>query len=435
MTNDGLFTKAVSAGDFVNKWIAVAQLTYATERFNFHIATNVGGIQVGFQAAGDQLPSTEVLKQFQSSVASKPHILVSNATVHSNHDGNIKVQYQCSDGIVGKIQINFPGDPVKAARCLQAVENQFNVSSYIDVIGANFPQAEQSALQMRERSVSDLKEMLQKLAEFQTDLVNSETEHRRKLQEESDKTYQVRVDKLDQEYRQRQVDLDKLDQERRAEFERVTREADAALARREKEHQERVSQFQTHESKYMRRELLKKIEEVVGKLETMELSKITQRKRWWIHFLAWILLVAGGFLSTSMAVKILTSQQFDWHYLPPLSAGFVTFVFTMIYYLKWNDRWFREHADGEFAAKRYRADIYRASWLAELVTEWAKEAKGDLPPSLLEACTRNLFTDITPSRVSEHPMDHMLDLVKKAKEFKMGKDGISITASERGAAK
>jgi hypothetical protein len=101
-------------------------------------------------------------------------------------------------------------------------------------------------------------------------------------------------------------------------------------------------------------------------------------------------------------------------------------VTTFVYYLKWNDRWFREHADAELAATRYKADIYRASWLAELVLEAQTEADAELPPELIAAFGRNLFVDPGPTKESEHPIEAISSLVKRVRSVTVGKGGFSV---------
>jgi len=66
--------------------------------------------------------------------------------------------------------------------------------------------------------------------------------------------------------------------------------------------------------------------------------------------------------------------------------------------------------------------------VAELVSEWAKENEGQrLPDELLSASTRNLFRDAGPTRESEHPYEHLTNILKRATEFTIGKNILSVT--------
>lgn len=326
----------------------------------------------------------------------------------------IGVHFKSENGVTSEFSIiTQPNDAATAIRVLEAIEKNFDVTSYIDLVRKTSPAIDQSAIQLRERSVADLQHAIQQLGVFQANLAQRESEQRQKLQAELEKAFIDRGNALEKDFRERQSALDKL----RA-------DNDADLAQRSRTHDERVARFNTREAQYVRRDLLTTIQTTVSDIEKLVPSKGTGSKRWWIHGFVWVLLIASGTLAVSMGIKAFTKE--DWRFLLSCSGGFISFVFTMVYYLKWNDRWFREHADSELSAKRYKADILRASWIAELMSEWAKEGKGDLPADLIAAYTRNLFAGIDPTRVSEHPIDHLTSIMKRATEFDIGKGVFSV---------
>lgn len=420
---DALYTKALTAAEITSKLIAMAPTIWPGETVHFNVQTNVQGLNLSLTLPVAELASNPPIAKFLSTVEKRKQILASSAVMHRHDTGAIGVSYATPDGIVGRLMINMASDSSRIARTLDAIEKQFNVTSYVDLLRSTSPEIAHDALAVRERSVADLQEAVQKLADFQANLTVREIEQRQQLEKAQAASYQQRVDALDKEYRDRQAQLDK----RKAADE-------AALATVEKAHADRVAQFETREAKYIRRELLKEIRTVLADAEKTALSGPTGSKRWWIHGFVWLLMAASGTLAGTMAYRIFSEQQPDWHILGPLTAGFVTFVLTTIYYLKWNDRWFREHADSEFSAKRYKADILRASWVAELVSERAKEGAGELPSDLLAAYTRNLFRDVGGSRVSEHPLDDLTALAKRATKVEIGKGVFSIEG-ERAVAK
>jgi hypothetical protein len=412
---DSFFTKALPAEEVVEKMAAVAADVFRAEGASFQLQTNVRGLNVSLNLPATQIAGHTVVVELLTRVKGRRHVLATSATVHHQNNGNLQVQYQCDDGVIGRIMVVMQGEPERAMRALESVEKHFKVTPYVDLVRGSSPVVDQSAIALRERSVADLQEEVQRLATFLSGLTQREAEDRRKLQAEMDSAHQGRTNDLEKEYRDRQASLDSKKQS-----------DEDAIAKKEKDFQERVSQFETRESKYMRRELLKQIKDTLAEAERMAPSGPTGKKRIWVHLFAWALLIASGTLAGMMASKVYDSPSADWHHLAPLSAGFLTFVCTMVYYLKWNDRWFREHADAEFAAKRYKADILRASWVAELVQEWAKEGKGDLPPDLVAAYTKNLFRDVVASRVSEHPMDDLGNIIKRATRVDIGKGVFSI---------
>lgn len=87
------------------------------------------------------------------------------------------------------------------------------------------------------------------------------------------------------------------------------------------------------------------------------------------------------------------------------SAGAIGSV---IFLIRWMNRWFELHSQSEFALKHFELDMERASWLVETSLEW-KDAKGTaIPPELLESLSNNLFCNekekIDPLR---HPADQL----------------------------
>ena len=418
MNQDSLFLRALPASDVFDRFIKLAPEVFPDETVYFQITTNVSGMNLTENVSSARVVSDSA-KQFRTMIHDRPHVVARTATIHLHGNGGMKVEYSTEDGIVARLRVEFP-QRERAIRALAAIEKHFNVSNYADLVRAASPVVDQSAIQLRERSVADLQESVRKLADFMSELAIRETEARQKLQTELQGAFKRQQDELEATYRDRHAELEK---------QRLSTED--AFAKRERDFQERVAEIDSRESKYVRRALLKEIKDVIAQAEAATLSKPTGKKRLWLHILCLATLAASGTLVGSFAYKILSSQSLDWHLLAPLAGSVLTFVATMVYYLKWNDRWFREHADAEFAAKRFKVDILRASWIAELVQEWAKEGKGDLPPELIAAYSRNLFTESKGSRLSEHPMDHMTALLKRATEVQVSKTGFSVKGMGR----
>lgn len=122
-------------------------------------------------------------------------------------------------------------------------------------------------------------------------------------------------------------------------------------------------------------------------------------------------------------------QEPSYHFLIPLSSGVIGLTGTLLYYAKWSNRWFREHADAELQARNYKADMLRASWLAELVSEWASDGKAP-PTDILEVFSRNLFQASASTDV-EHPVDSLLGLLRRAQRLDVAKDHVTIEAGAK----
>jgi hypothetical protein len=338
-----------------------------------------------------------------------------------NQPNQAHVTYVSQDGIVGRFSISNT-DPQKGIEALTAIEANFAVTPLADLVRLTAgPQLERDAIQMRERSIAELRVELQKQAEFLATLTLRETEATRKAREDLEQTYRENQAKLETEHLARQAALDERLKVRDEEF-----------AARERAFEDRKSKFETREAKVVRRQLLEEIKKVLTETETLTLSSGTERKRRLTHVCVAVLVIASGSELYGLLGKLVEPGSVPWYLMGSIVFASFTLISTVVYYLRWNDRWYREHADGELAAKRYKADILRASWIAELVSELATEGRPELPPELLDAFTRNLFRDTGRSRVTEHPFDDLTSLFKRANEVTIGGKMLSLKAASRG---
>jgi hypothetical protein len=92
-----------------------------------------------------------------------------------------------------------------------------------------------------------------------------------------------------------------------------------------------------------------------------------------------------------------------------LGLGAMAFAATAIYYIRWNDHWFRQHADEEFRLKRLELDIDRASWIVEMALEWQDEKGTAIPEELIDRLTTGLFSDSTRLDAPRHPNEDLSD--------------------------
>lgn len=109
------------------------------------------------------------------------------------------------------------------------------------------------------------------------------------------------------------------------------------------------------------------------------------------------------------------------------SAGAIGSV---IYMIRWMNRWFELHSQSEFELKHFELDMERASWIVETSLEW-QDAKGTaIPPELLDRLSNNLFTrekeNIDPL---QHPADQLASALMgsaSAVKLKAGDSSIEI---------
>jgi hypothetical protein len=99
--------------------------------------------------------------------------------------------------------------------------------------------------------------------------------------------------------------------------------------------------------------------------------------------------------------------QLYWLWLRfALFSGFL--VATILYYVKWQNRWADQHSSLEFQLRLFQLDVSRANWVLESCLEWQKETDSAVPGELLNSITRNLFVNsyAEPEQVI-HPADEL----------------------------
>ena len=142
-------------------------------------------------------------------------------------------------------------------------------------------------------------------------------------------------------------------------------------------------------------------------------------------------MAAAAFLAASYAAVLIRDAEPDWRKYVPLTIGSVLFVSTMIYYLRWNDHWFQEHANAEFQNMKLNADILRASWIAELYFEWDSKKDGQLPHEMIVSFTRGLFSESHARPSKFHPLDQLSGLVPDVAKLKVNQKGLILSTRER----
>lgn len=118
-------------------------------------------------------------------------------------------------------------------------------------------------------------------------------------------------------------------------------------------------------------------------------------------------MLAASFAGATVAGNTVLSvprDDFHWRLLIPFSTCVLAFASTLVFYLRWTNRWFSDHAEYEFLNRKLGADVMRAHWLAELLFEWQEEEEQkEFPHQLLERFSNNLFVDTRRGEL-EHPL-------------------------------
>ena len=283
-------------------------------------------------------------------------------------------------------------------------------------------------------------EVLKRLEVSATGLIEDAAEHRRELERE----FSARRDQLDAEGTRYKENLD---QRRLADEER--------LSEREAELELRIKSLDDRDNKHARRAIRDKmLEDVKDRIRDFGVSTRTEGKRAPVRagifllallFLGlWVLTgleiwVGPGHSSISVFKSAsgiegeasIGSQLALWVRFALATVGLSG---TLIFYIKWENRWADLHAANEFQLQQFHIDVNRANWVIESSLEWKKETHEVIPAELLKEISKNLFTDrqSEPDKVI-HPADELASaLLGSASKLKLNVAGNEIEFNKPG---
>ncbi len=249
----------------------------------------------------------------------------------------------------------------------------------------------------RDENLSKLEDLSQRLIEQNTAYRRQLDEENERRQEELEKRFEGMHQKMVNEYELNNKELS---------------ERSSALEEKEQELDDRSSRHARRED----RQVLKR--ELANRSKSFSLTRETSGKRNLIHgvFAALFLLsiVFVYFNATKVPSQDSGFSASWWIYLARTMIGVAAAGATAVFYIRWNDQWFRSHADEEFRLRRLELDIDRASWVVELAMEW-KEAKGEeIPEELFRQLTKNLFQESSTEMV-RHPSEDLMEAISGLK--------------------
>jgi len=277
--------------------------------------------------------------------------------------------------------------------------------------------------EVREATVAKLEATLAKLT---GDLADAAKTQRREL----DAEFAARRDQLEQ---RAQSERDGL----AAQFERRQDELNA----REEELKKRLSEVDDRASRHARRKIREDIkQELAKRYLKFELTEGTRKLRAPVFWFAIVLLIVFGvgFVTYSglAFVQLLNSNlgtpQLIVSAVRQILLG-AAFGSTAVFFIRWNNRWFEQHASEEFRLKRLELDLDRASWVVEMGLEWMQEKGEQIPSELLARLTSNLFLhDGQGKDVALHPADQFASLLGASNQAKLDFPGGSLSFDRKG---
>jgi hypothetical protein len=258
-----------------------------------------------------------------------------------------------------------------------------------------------------------------------------------------------RQHELDEAYNKKIQELELKMENQRKTLQTEYEEKDRKLQEKEEAFKKKEEQFETSESKYTRRKLRQDILSRLAELsQKFELTKGTKHLRYPVTGFALVFIVFFAGLTIAALTQSLNLieaagkdlSQLNWWVLGILSLKQIAFASAFLggawFLIKWNDRWFRQHADAEFNFKQLELDINRASWVVEMALEWKEEKGTELPPELLDRLTKNLFKDVSQASTdADNPPDMASLLIGSASNVKFKAGNGTEVELDRGGIK
>jgi hypothetical protein len=335
-------------------------------------------------------------------------------------DEAIKSLINSGSALSWQVQVQFPSfqnASIVVSREQGSDGVKVNIGNDADqLLSIKFISAAHQYLKAYERTESTDKLLGDELAEFY-----------RKREQGLIRLEELTQNLIDQNERYRQ----KLDQEKSEYKKQLTDDYDTREEELSSEHKKRLDEIKAQEealealkaeiddrhSRHARRQIRKDLKDALAKRgEQFSLTKSTIRKRIPIHILFVVLIiVSGAFVINSFLMSFLvTNSAFSWYEVAKLSASAFALVASIIFYIRWNDSWFRRHADEEFKLKQFELDIDRASWVVEMALEWGEEKGNEISSHLIEKLTENLFVQNAASEKPTHPTEDLASAIIKA---------------------
>lgn len=276
---------------------------------------------------------------------------------------------------------------------------------------------------------------LERLEALNEDLIRQSSEFRRGLEEK----FEERVKHAEDDYAERKQRLD-------VEGQVFTEQ----VAAKERALEEKLKAIDDRDNTHVRREIRDRmLDDVKQRISQFGVSRITQEKR--RPVLIGILVLLGAFIGllawTGYEISAMDSQYFSmleairnisaWGPEKIKAAGlgaetvakvsatdvdrthifwlwgrFTLFSFglvgTILYYIKWQNRWAEQHIVSEFQLQQFYIDVNRANWVIESCLEWRKETESAIPKELLGSITNGLFANNqTELERVIHPADEL----------------------------
>jgi hypothetical protein len=248
---------------------------------------------------------------------------------------------------------------------------------------------------------------------------------------------------LDSDYRDKTSTLEESFESRKTELESELQKSKLALEEQEQKLEDKRKELDdnsnTHARREIRRDILKEIKSRQTKFSLTDGTN-NLRKPIAIAMLGLTtIFVTLGAISAKEFYDVIQGADFN----KIIIAGIKQVIYSggaiasVIFLIRWMNRWFELHSQSEFSMKQFELDMERASWLVETSLEW-RDAKGTaIPTELLESLSKNLFVNENHQvEQVQHPVDQLASaLIGSASTVKLKAGDSSIEIDPKKLAK
>ncbi|MBI5687854.1 MAG: hypothetical protein HZC54_22515 [Verrucomicrobia bacterium] len=411
MSEHKFYLKPLPAAVVFQKFVDVLQeIPTVTSISDFHISTNLFSKSFARNLTTNTLGQDKEVGAVLASLQKREFLELNSLT--ANITPNRAISYYSSEKSPAYFQIRVDDSaPDFASQVADILHKHFNLCRHGELIASSLPENEQRIFQYAQVTISDFATQAAKLAQSAATQTEEFTRLLREKMTDLDERYQTKADDLESRYKAKEKELEQ----------------------REQKHAELVKEFDARSNTLVRRNLLAQYQKQIDDQRSWQASQATVAKRKIIHWICLpTLFLSAGWVACIVS-KLMNTPQFDWHNLLSFTPGTLLFISTAVFYIKWNDHWFQEHAQAEFTNRKFAADMLRASWLAELVMEWESKKQTEFSPELINRLSMSLFEAPKMRYQSKHPFDQLHELFKTISRVKVSKDGVEVAKEKDGA--
>lgn len=399
------YLKQPPASELVDKFLKIVEEASPSQSINYFVVfTNTGQLNLLGPAGASRVPDVRQRGHFSNILTfltERPWLDVTGVSLNTTAEYNLAVRTDKGFYILLSTSGSRDSNADAIAPIGDALQRHFNILRHQDVLEAAIPEAERSSLQTAQSILLDFSTQAARLAQLSA----------------------ANTERMNDIILKKTAELDNLYQQKQKELEATHSTRSAELTQKEEAFRQEKARMDARENTVVRRDLLAKIETILGDQKQITITTSTLRKRVPIHVICGVAILLALTLIGGFGYRVLNDTAADLHHIAPLTTGFLLFVSTAIFYIRWADLWFKEHANAEFENRKFYVDVVRASWIAELLFEWKDKKEVPFPEKLIASYTTGLFEASDIVKTARHPFDDLKSLAGSVSEIKFSKKG------------